>query len=55
MIRYPKFPVPRRKKGWQLGNGPTEAMCKTTTARVKLSGMCWDADNADALMALPDL
>ena len=30
-------------------------MCKTTTARLKRSGMRWDADNADALMALAGL
>ena len=45
MIRYPEFSP--RKKGWQIGSGPTEAMCKTTTARLKRSGMRWDADNAD--------
>jgi hypothetical protein len=30
-------------------------MCKTTTARLKRSGMRWDADHADALMALAGL
>ena len=30
-------------------------MCKTTTARLKRCGMRWDADNADALMALAGL
>ncbi len=53
MIRYPEFSP--RKKGWQIGSGPTEAMCKTTTARLKRCGMRWDADNADALMALAGL
>src|SRR3989304_1226881 len=53
MIRYPEFSP--RKKGWQIGSGPTEAMCKTTTARLKRFGMRWDADNADALMALAGL
>lgn len=48
MIDYPRF----RQRGWQIGSGPTEAMCKTTTARLKGSGMRWDPDNAEALMAL---
>ena len=39
MIRYPDFVA----KGWQIGSGPTEATCKTLTARLKGSGMCWDA------------
>jgi hypothetical protein len=51
MIRYPGF----QAKGWQIGSGPTEAMCKTTTARLKGSGMRWDADNAEAVMALDAL
>ncbi len=48
MIKYPEF----QAKGWQIGSGPTEATCKTLTARLKGSGMRWDADNAEALMAL---
>ena len=51
MIKYPSF----RDKGWQIGSGPTEATCKTLTARLKGSGMRWDADNAEALMALEAL
>jgi hypothetical protein len=51
MIRYPEF----LEKGWQIGSGPTEATCKTLTARLKGSGMRWDADNAEALMALEAL
>jgi hypothetical protein len=51
MIRYPEF----QAKGWQIGSGPTEAMCKTTTARLKGSGMRWDGDNAEAVMALDAL
>ena len=39
MIRYPEF----QAKGWQIGSGPTEATCKTLTARLKGSGMRWDA------------
>jgi len=51
MNRYPEF----QARGWQIGGGPTEAMCKTTTARLKGSGMRWDADNAEAVMALDAL
>ena len=51
MIQYPEFV----SKGWQIGSGPTEATCKTLTARLKGSGMRWDADNAEALMALAAL
>lgn len=51
MIRYPEF----KEKGWQIGSGPTEATCKTLTARLKGSGMRWDADNAEAIMALEAL
>ena len=51
MIKYPEFLV----RGWQIGSGPTEATCKTLTARLKGSGMRWDAPNAEALMALEAL
>ena len=51
MIRYPEF----RAKGWQIGSGPTEATCKTLTARLKGSGMRWDSDNAEAIMAIEAL
>lgn len=51
MIRYPQF----QEKGWQIGSGPTEATCKTLTARLKGSGMRWDKDNAEAVMALEAL
>ncbi len=51
MIQYPEF----IKKGWQIGSGPTEATCKTLTARLKGSGMRWDAPNAEAIMALEAL
>jgi hypothetical protein len=51
MIRYPEF----IDKGWQIGSGPTEATCKTLTARLKGSGMRWEAANAEALMALEAL
>lgn len=51
MIRYPAFLA----KEWQIGSGPTEATCKTLTARLKGSGMRWDGDNAEAVMALEAL
>ena len=51
MIRYPEF----RSRGWQIGSGPTEATCKALTARLKGSGMRWDGDNAEAIMALEAL
>jgi hypothetical protein len=38
-------------RGRQIGGGPTEALCKTTTAWPKGSGMRWDGDNAEAVMA----
>jgi hypothetical protein len=48
MIEYPRF----LQRGWQIGSGPTESMCKTTTMRLKGCGQRWDLDNAEALMAL---
>jgi hypothetical protein len=51
MIRYPEF----REMGRQIGSGPTESMCKATRQRVKGRGMRWDADNAEALMAIEAL
>jgi hypothetical protein len=51
MIKYPEF----QTKGWQIGSGPTEATCKTLTVRLKGSGMRWEANNAEALMALEAL
>jgi hypothetical protein len=51
MIGYPRF----QATGWQIGSGPTEATCKTLTARLKGSGMRWDSDNAEAVMALEAL
>jgi hypothetical protein len=50
-ISYPEFLA----KGWQIGSGPTEAMCKTTTKRLKGSGMRWDGTNAEAVMGLAAL
>ena len=51
MIRYKEF----AEQGRQIGSGPTESMCKATRQRVKGRGMRWDADNAEALMALEAL
>lgn len=51
MIRYPDF----QKQGWQIGSGPTESECKTTTYRVKGHGRRWRAENAEGLMALAAL
>jgi hypothetical protein len=48
MIRYPEFIA----KGWQIGSGPTESQCRLLPDRIKGSGMRWDADNAEAVMAL---
>lgn len=39
-------------RGWDIGSGPTEAMCKNLTLRLKRSGMKWDADHAAAMMNL---
>jgi len=51
MIRYPDF----RRNHWQIGSGPTEAECKTTTQRLKGRGRRWDSQNAEAMMALAAL
>jgi hypothetical protein len=51
MCDYPKF----IEKGWQIGSGPTEAMCKVLTYRLKGAGMRWDRPAADAIMALTAL
>ena len=39
-------------KGWDIGSGPTEAMCKTLTLRLKRPGMKWDRNHAGAMMNL---
>jgi hypothetical protein len=41
--------------GWDIGSGPTEAMCKTLTLRLKRPGMKWDRDNAASIMNLTAL
>lgn len=48
MCDYPRF----IEQGWQIGSGPTEAMCKVLTYRLKGPGMRWDRPGADAIMAL---
>lgn len=51
IIHYKDF----RERGIQIGSGPTEAQCKTTTLRLKGRGRRWDAPHAEALMALAAL
>jgi hypothetical protein len=51
MINYPEFLA----KGWQIGSGPTEARCKTSTARLKRSGQRWDRQSAEQVAALTNL
>lgn len=48
MMDYPTYLA----NGWDIGSGPTEAFCKTSTARLKGSGMRWDLQNAEGIMAL---
>ena len=42
-------------KGQDSGSGPTEAMCKTLTLRLKRPGMKWDRDHAAGMMNLTAL
>lgn len=42
-------------RGWDIGSGPTEAMCKNLTLRLKRTGMKWDPANAAAMMNLAAL
>lgn len=51
MIRYPEF----LGHGWQIGSGPMESQCRVVPDRVKGPGKRWDADNAEAVMALEAL
>ena len=48
MILYPAFLA----RGWQIGSGPTESMCKLVPKRLKGTGMRWDSDNAEAVACL---
>jgi hypothetical protein len=51
MIHSPEFLA----KGWQIGSGPTESRCKTSTQRLKGRGRRWDGRNAEAVAALTTL
>jgi hypothetical protein len=51
MINYPEF----AERGWQIGSGPTESRCKTSTQRLKGRGRRWDTPNAEAVAALTTL
>lgn len=51
MINYPEF----RARGWQIGSGPTESRCKTSTSRLKGRGRRWNLRNAEAVAALTTL
>jgi hypothetical protein len=51
MINYPEF----RARGWQIGSGPTEARCRTTTLRLKRPGARWHPGNAAAVASLTTL
>jgi hypothetical protein len=51
MINYPEFV----SRGWQIGSGPTESRCKTSTSRLKGRGRRWDIANAEAVAALTTL
>lgn len=48
MVEYPQALA----RGWDIGSGPTEAMCKNLTLRLKRTGMKWDQDHAAGLMNL---
>ena len=51
MTDYPHFIA----QGYDIGSGPTESFCGCLTERLKGSGMRWDKDNAEAVMALAGL
>lgn len=51
MIRYPEFAA----RGWQIGSGPTESRCKTSTSRLKGRGRRWNGANAEAISSLTAL
>ena len=48
MTDYPYF----LNLDYDIGSGPTESFCGCLTKRLKGSGMSWDRDNAEAVMAL---
>jgi hypothetical protein len=51
MINYPEF----QQRGWQIGSGPTESRCKTSTSRLKGRGRRWNPRNAESVAALTTL
>ena len=51
MIQYPEFIA----EGWQIGSGPTESGCRTSTRRLKVSGARWDMRNAESVASLVNL
>lgn len=51
MLDYPAA----RRRGWDIGSGPTEAAGKTLALRVRGVGMKWDVDHAADLMNLKAL
>ena len=51
MTDYPSF----RAVGHDCGSGPTESVCGRLTKRLKGSGMRWDKDNAESMMALASI
>jgi len=51
MIRY----VESRARGWDIGSGPTESLCKTMAQRLKGPEMRWDPAGADAILQLTAL
>lgn len=51
MLAYPEFIA----ADYDIGSGPTEAFCKTLTARLKGPGMRWDKSNAEGMMALASI
>ncbi len=51
MTDYPSF----LDQGYDIGSGPTESFCGCLTDRLKGSGMRWDKDNAEAVMAVASI
>jgi hypothetical protein len=51
MTDYPRY----RRRGWDVGSGPTEAGGKDLAARVRGVGMKWDLEHAADLMNLKAL
>ena len=44
-----------RARGWDIGSGPTESLCKTMARRLKGPGMRWDPAGASAILQLTAL